>query len=88
MPSLVFAGRRWSLGTDDIPLVMFFPALFHGAWSIFLLVSWSILDAPKDCHGGTVYITIVAGLFFAFLFTFIIQTWLIFEGLKGEFSNA
>ena len=88
MPSLVFAGRRWALGTDDIPLVIFFPALFHGAWSIFLVVSWSVLDAPKDCHGSAVYTVIIAGLFFTFLFTFLVQSWLFVEGLKGVATSG
>lgn len=83
MPSLVFARRRWSLGTDDIPLAIAFPAFFHGAWSIFLLVAWCVLDVPKDCHGSAVYTVIIAGLFFTFLFTFLVQSWLIIEGLKG-----
>ena len=38
--------RRWSIATDDVPVLSLFPTLFHGVWTIALGVGWIVLGRP------------------------------------------
>ena len=44
MPALVVFGRRWSIASDDVPVLAVVPTVFHAAWSVALLVLWNLLD--------------------------------------------
>lgn len=74
---------RWSIATDDVPVLAVFPTMFHGVWSIALGVGWIVLGRPDGCPEGAGYSVVVAGLFFCFLASFLLGCWLIYEGLKG-----
>ncbi|KAK9826366.1 hypothetical protein WJX81_002936 [Elliptochloris bilobata] len=84
MPALRMLKRRWSTATDDVPVLAFFPTLFHGVWTTALGVGWIVLGRPDGCTEGAGYSFVIAGLFFCFLASFLLGCWLIYEGLKGS----
>lgn len=46
MPALRMLKRRWSIATDDVPVLSLFPTLFHGVWTVALGVGWIVLGRP------------------------------------------
>lgn len=46
MPALRMLNRRWSIATDDVPVLSLFPTLFHGVWTVALGVGWVVLGRP------------------------------------------
>ena len=46
MPALRMLNRRWSIATDDVPVLSLFPTLFHGVWTVALGVGWIVLGRP------------------------------------------
>ncbi len=83
MPALRMLGRRWSVATDDVPVLAVVPTLFHGIWACGLGIGWCVLGRPDGCHEGAGYSVVVAGLFFCFTANFVLGAWLCYEGLKG-----
>ena len=83
MPAVKMLGRRWSFATDDVPLLGFFPTLFHGLWALVLAIVWIVFGKHRDCYDGTTFTVVLAGLFTTFTMFFIIGCWTIYEGLKG-----
>ena len=76
-------GRRWSFATDDVPLMGFFPTMFHGLWALILVAIWIVFGKHRDCYDGTPFTVVLAGLFTTFTMFFIIGCWATYEGLKG-----
>ena len=83
MPALDLFGRRWALAADDIPLLAFPAAVFHGLWFIFLVVAFSAIQKPNACARSQSYEACSVGLFVCFFLSCIIESWLVREGLKG-----
>ena len=83
MPAVTMLGRRWSFATDDVPLMGFFPTMFHGLWALILMVIWIVFGKHRDCYDGTPFTVVLAGLFITFTMFFIIGCWATYEGLKG-----
>jgi len=83
MPALRMLGRRWSVATDDVPVLAVVPTLCHGIWACGLGIGWCVLGRPDGCHEGAGYSVVVAGLFFCFTANFVLGSWLCYEGLKG-----
>lgn len=83
MPALTLFGRRWNVGSDDLPVVAIWPTLFHGAWSVILFSGWLALDRPKDCSHGPRYTIALAGLGVSFFVNFLVGCWLEVESLRG-----
>ena len=83
MPALRMLGRRWSVATDDVPMLAVVPTLCHGIWACGLGIGWCVLGRPDGCHEGAGYSVVVAGLFFCFTANFVLGSWLCYEGLKG-----
>ncbi len=85
MPATEMLGRRWSFATDDVPLLGFFPTLFHGLWALVLVIMWIVFGKHHDCYDGTTYTVVLAGLLTTFTMFTIVGCWGIYEGLKGKF---
>ena len=72
MPAIEMLGRRWSFATDDVPLLGFFPTLFHGLWALVLMIIWIVFGKHRDCYDGTPFTVVLAGLFTTFTMFFVI----------------
>ena len=83
MPAIRMLGRRWSFATDDVPMLGFFPTLFHGLWALVLVIIWIIFGKHRDCYDGTTYTVVLAGLLATFTLFTSEGCWTIYEGLKG-----
>lgn len=83
MPALDLFGRRWALAADDIPVLAFPAAVFHGLWFIFLVVAFSAIQKPSACAKAPPYEACIVGLFVCFFLSCVIEGWLVREGLKG-----
>ena len=83
MPAIRMLGRRWSFATDDVPLLGFFPTLFHGLWALILAIIWIVFGKHRDCYDGTTYTVVLAGLLATFTVFTVVGCWTIYEGLKG-----
>ena len=88
MPAIEMLGRRWSFATDDVPLLGFFPTLFHGLWALVLMIIWIVFGKHRDCYDGTPFTVVLAGLFTTFTMFFAIGCWATYEGLKGGLTTA
>ena len=85
MPAVEMLGRRWSFATDDVPMLGFFPTMFHGLWAMVLIIICIVFAKRQDCYDHTTYTVVLAGLLTTFTMFFIIGCWAIYEGLKGMF---
>lgn len=83
MPAIQMFGRRWALAADDIPVLAFPAAVFHGIWFIFLVVGFSAIQRPSACAKVPSYETCIIGLFICFFLSCVLEGWLVREGLKG-----
>ena len=83
MPAIRMLGRRWSFATDDVPMLGFFPTLFHGLWALVLVIIWIVFGKHRDCYDGTTYTVVLAGLLATFTLFTAVGCWTIYEGLKG-----
>ena len=83
MPAIRMLGRRWSFATDDVPMLGFFPTLFHGLWALVLVIIWVVFGKHRDCYDGTTYTVVLAGLLATFTLFTAVGCWTIYEGLKG-----
>lgn len=87
MPAVRMLGRRWSFATDDCPILLFTPVVLQGAWAIAVMVCWIVIDRPhRKCYEGAAYQIVLTGLFSTFAVFFILGSWTIYEGLKGNVS--
>ncbi|CAK0786854.1 hypothetical protein CVIRNUC_010068 [Coccomyxa viridis] len=84
MPAIRMLGRRWSFATDDVPMLGFFPTLFHGLWALVLVIIWIVFGKHRDCYDGTTYTVVLAGLLATFTLFTAVGCWTIYEGLKGS----
>lgn len=84
MPAIQMFGRRWAPAADDIPVLAFPAAVFHGIWFIFLVVAFSAIQKLTACAKTASYETCIIGLFVCFFLSCILEGWLVREGLKGQ----
>lgn len=87
MPNLSFLGRQWALASDDLPVIGFMGALFHGAWLILLVIFCVIaltLDRPKNCEAATELIVFLACLLVSTFISTFCDVLLVWNGSKGS----
>jgi hypothetical protein len=81
MPAIVLYRRRWSVGSDDVPLVAGPAALGHVlACGFFATGLWLL----RHCHEGDVATSLVRALLACFAAAALLEIAMLAEGLKGE----
>lgn len=95
MPAMRLFGRRWAMGTDDVPLLAFPVACFQVLWAAALAAAVGVAAArwPSEARSGggpceasvaTPFMAALGGLLAAAVLAGALAAWATWEGLKGE----
>eukprot|EP00878_Enallax_costatus_P015176 GHUV01015888.1.p1 GENE.GHUV01015888.1~~GHUV01015888.1.p1 ORF type:complete len:152 (+),score=23.60 GHUV01015888.1:483-938(+) len=83
MPPLQLFSRSWHVSSDDLALPGLIGVLFHGAWSVLIIVDVSILGLPDDCPQRQLATGSVLWLLASFVLTTCLQIWVTLISLRG-----
>lgn len=69
---------------SDLAVPAVFGLLFHGAWSIIIIIQFSKLGLPNDCADKAAVESAALLLLACFVATAVLQGWLLYESLQGR----
>ena len=94
MPAMRLFGRRWAMGTDDVPLLAFPVACFQLLWAAALAAAVGVAAArwPREmrreslCEASVAipFMAALGGLLASAVLAGALAAWATWEGLKGE----